>query len=251
MPSWAWRLGFVVAFIAGLLIFFLRTHVTETPEYQHIKSHEKLRFPFFEALKNAPFAIIGVIGIAWLTGIMTFGTYVFTATYLHTYFNISLTLATLIITLSLGVDALLEPFIAILADKIGLLRVIKFGMIALLLLSTPIFYLLAIGKVAFITVGMVLMSILIAITYAPLNAYMVSLFPHQYRYSGFGIAFNLGISLFGGTTPLVMMWLVNKTGNFLSPAWYYVFGAVIGLASLAVCEHGQRRATTLQPAQVY
>ncbi len=76
------------------------------------------------------------------------------------------------------------------------------------------------------------MSVLIAITYAPLNAYMVSLFPHQYRYSGFGVAFNIGVSLFGGTTPLVMLWLVNKTNNFISPAWYYMFGAIIGLASL-------------------
>lgn len=251
MPDWAWRLGFAVALMAGILIFFLRIHVAETPEYLKIKPNEKLKFPFFEALKEAPLAITGVIGIAWLTGIMTFGTYVFTATYLHTYFNLSLSLATLIITLSLGVDALLEPFIAILADRIGLLQVIKLGMIALLFLSTPIFYLLSIGKVAFITVGMVLMSILIAITYAPLNAYMVSLFPHQYRYSGFGIAFNLGISLFGSTTPLVMMGLVNKTDNFLSPAWYYIFGAIVGLASLSVCEYARRKSTTLQSALIY
>ena len=181
---------------------------------------------------------------------MTFGTYVFTATYLHSYFNVSLSLAALIITLSLAIDALLEPFIAMLADRVGLVRVIKFGMTAMLLLSGPVFYLLSTGSVGLIIAGMVLMSILIAITYAPLNAYMVSLFPHQYRYSGFGVAFNIGISLFGGTTPLMMMWLVNKTGDFIAPAWYYVFGAIIGLASLAVCEHGQRKAAVPQSALV-
>jgi len=251
MPDWAWRLSFAVALIAGLLIFFLRIHVTETPEYQYIKSNEKHKFPFSAALKEAPYAILGVIGIAWLTGIMTFGTYVFTVTYLHTYFNVSLSLATLIITLSLGCDALLEPFIAILADRIGLLRVIKFGMIALLFLSIPIFYLLSLGNVVLITIGMVLMAILIAITYAPLNAYMVLLFPHQYRYSGFGVAFNVGISLFGGTTPLVMLWLINKTGNFISPAWYYVFGAIIGLVSLVVCEHSRSRVPATQSVLTY
>lgn len=75
MPDWAWRLGFAVALIAGILIFFLRIHVAETPEYLKIKSNEKLKLPFFEALKEAPLAITGVIGIAWLTGVMTFGTY--------------------------------------------------------------------------------------------------------------------------------------------------------------------------------
>ena len=250
MPAWGWRLGFAIALLAGILIFYLRTHVTETPEYRQIAPHEKTGLPFVTAIKEAPHAVIGVIGIAWLVGIMTFGTYVFTATYLHSYFNVSLSLAALIITLSLAIDASLEPFIAILADRVGLVRVIKFGMTAMLLLSGPVFYLLSTGSVALIIAGMVLMSILIAITYAPLNAYMVSLFPHQYRYSGFGVAFNIGISLFGGTTPLMMMWLVNKTGDFTAPAWYYVFGAIIGLASLAVCEHGQRKAAVPQSALV-
>ncbi|OCH99148.1 MFS transporter [Legionella jamestowniensis] len=251
MPTWGWRIGFGVALIAGILIFYLRTHVAETPEYQRITQYDKTRLPFLTALKETPLAVIGIIGIAWLVSIMTFGTYVFTATYLHSYFHVSLGLATLIITLSLAVDATLEPFIAFLADRIGLLRVIRFGMIAMLFFSIPIFSLLSTGNIGLIAIGLVFMSVLIAITYAPLNAYMVSLFPHQYRYSGFGVAFNVGISLFGGTTPLVLMWLVNKTGNFISPAWYYMFGAIIGLVSLLVCEYSRKRSINLQSAMAY
>ncbi|MCZ4721599.1 MFS transporter [Legionella pneumophila] len=251
MPDWGWRIGFGLALIAGILIFYLRTHVAETPEYENIAQHDKRRLPFLAALKEAPLAVVGIIGIAWLVSIMTFGTYVFTATYLHSYFHISLGLATLIITIALAVDATLEPFIALLADRIGLLKVIRLGMVAMLFLSIPIFFLLATGNVGLIVMGLVFMSILIAITYAPLNAYMVSLFPHQYRYSGFGVAFNVGISLFGGTTPIVMMCLVNSTSNFISPAWYYMFGAIIGLASIMVCEQGRRRLIRLQSALVY
>ncbi|WP_262055388.1 MFS transporter, partial [Legionella pneumophila] len=207
MPDWGWRIGFGLALIAGILIFYLRTHVAETPEYENIAQHDKRRLPFLAALKEAPLAVVGIIGIAWLVSIMTFGTYVFTATYVHSYFHISLGFATLIITLALAVDATLEPFIALLADRIGLLKVIRLGMVAMLFLSIPIFFLLATGNVVLITMALIFMSILIAITYAPLNAYMVTLFPHQYRYSGFGVAFNMGISLFGGTTPIVMLWL--------------------------------------------
>jgi MHS family proline/betaine transporter-like MFS transporter len=95
------------------------------------------------------------------------------------------------------------------------------------------------------------MSLLIAITCAPLNAYMVSLFPHQYRYSAFGVSFHIGISLFGGTAPLIMMWLVNKTDNFIAPAWYYVFGAIIGFISLALCEKGRYKANVTQSVLAY
>ncbi len=251
MPDWGWRIGFGLALIAGILIFYLRAHVAETPEYEHIAQHDKRSLPFLAALKEAPLAVVGIIGIAWLVSIMTFGTYVFTATYLHSYFHISLGLATLIITLALAVDATLEPFIALLADKIGLLKVVRLGMVGMLLLSIPIFILLATANVVLISMGLVFMSILIAITYAPLNAYMVSLFPHQYRYSGFGVAFNVGISLFGGTTPIVMMWLVNTTNNFISPAWYYMFGAIIGLVSIMICEQGRRKLIPVEPALAY
>jgi len=251
MPDWGWRIGFGLALIAGILIFYLRAHVAETPEYEHIAQHDKRSLPFLAALKEAPLAVVGIIGIAWLVSIMTFGTYVFTATYLHSYFHISLGLATLIITLALAVDATLEPFIALLADKIGLLKVVRWGMVGMLLLSIPIFILLATGNVVLIAIGLVFMSILIAITYAPLNAYMVSLFPHQYRYSGFGVAFNVGISLFGGTTPIVMMWLVNTTNNYISPAWYYMFGAIIGLCSIMICEQGRRKLIPVESALAY
>ncbi len=240
MPEWGWRLGFALALIAGIVIFYLRMHVSETPTYQQINHQDKPILPFLAAIKTAPYAFVGVIGIAWLVGIMTFGTYVFAPTYLHTYFNLSLSAATLITTLALAVDASLEPFMAMWADKVGYLRVATIGIVFMLLLSLPIFYLLSSGNVLLITFGMVLMSVLIAISFAPMNAYMVELFPEACRYSGFGVAFHIGISLFGGTTPLVLMWLVDRTGNFIAPAYYYILGALIGLGSLAVCEYGRR-----------
>ncbi|MBY0378558.1 MAG: MFS transporter, partial [Gammaproteobacteria bacterium] len=131
---------------------------------------------------------------------------------------------------------------------IGFLKVIRFGMAAMLLLSIPVFYLLSTGTIGWISLGMVLMSIAIAITYAPMNAYMISLFPPHYRYSGLGVAFHLGISLLGGTAPLVMMWLLNKTGNLIAPAWYYVFGTIIGFLSLALCELSRSRIGAQQSA---
>ncbi|HVT62403.1 MAG TPA: MFS transporter [Legionellaceae bacterium] len=245
MPAWGWRLGFAIALIAGIIIFYLRLYVSETPTYQKIHSVDKPKLPILAAIKEAPFAFIGVIGLAWLIGIMTYGTYVFSTGYLHTYFNLSLNTATVIVTLSLAVDALLEPFMAMLADRIGHLRVITIGVVLMLLLSFPVFYLLASGHMVWITIGMVLMSILIATAFAPINAYMIELFPETCRYSGFGVAFHIGISLFGGTTPLVLMWLVKQTDNLMAPAYYYIWGTLVCLSSLVICEYGRNKMADL------
>ncbi len=56
-----------------------------------------------------------------------------------------------------------------------------------------------------------------------------ALFYTPVRYSALSIAFNVSVSLFGGTTPLVTAWLVERTGDPLVPAYYLMGAAVIGL----------------------
>ena len=245
MPDWAWRLGFAFALIAGSIIFYLRHSVSETPVYEQINALDKPKRPFLAAVKAVPYAVCGVVGLGWLIGIMTFGTYVFVPTFLHRYLHFSLSSATLITSFALAVDALIEPLMAMWADKVGHVRVMIFGIVLMLLLSFPVFYLLASGHAVWVMLGMVLMSILIATAFAPMNAYMVALFPEACRYSGFGVAFHMGISLFGSATPFVLLWLINQTGEITAPAYYYMAGALLGLVSLAMCEYGRQKQSQL------
>ena len=241
MPSWGWRLGFALSLLAGILIFYLRRHVVETPDYHQITAEQKPQKPFFTAVKEAPYAVFGVMGIASFVGLISVGLYVFMATFLNQYVHVPLSTATLIVTIALIVDVTLEPFIALWADKIGCLRVTRLGMIAILLFSVPIFYLFTTGNIMLVTLGVIMLSMLLALTYAPLNAYMVELFPPAYRYSGFGVSFHIGNALFSGTTPLVMIMFIHYTDSLVGPAFYYMIGAMIGLTSLFVCECGRRK----------
>lgn len=241
MPDWAWRLGFVLSSCLGFIIFTLRRSLIETPLYQHINEQSKPRLPIWTALRNTPQAMFGVVGLACLVGVVTFGTYVFMSSYLHRYFEFSLSQATLIVTMALAVDAVVEPLMAILADRVGHVKILVLGMGLIILSSLPIFYLITSGSIIWVSIGMALMSLLIAIAFAPMNAYMVMLFPGAYRYSGFGVAFHVGISIFGGTAPLVLMWWVEKTGNLMSPAYYFILSASVGLAALLLCERSRKK----------
>lgn len=51
------------------------------------------------------------------------------------------------------------------------------------------------------------------------------------RYGALSIAYNLSVSLFGGTTPLFASGLVEATGNNMVPAYYLMAAGVIGLIS--------------------
>ena len=52
----------------------------------------------------------------------------------------------------------------------------------------------------------------------------VELIPSAVRCTGLAFAYNASIGFFGGTTPLISAWLINSTGDPISPA-YWVSGA--------------------------
>ncbi len=63
-----------------------------------------------------------------------------------------------------------------------------------------------------------------------------SLWPHLFerrvRYTGMAIGYNVGTVLAGGTAPYIAAFLVQRTGNLLSPAFFVMVVCVIGICSL-------------------
>jgi MHS family proline/betaine transporter-like MFS transporter len=60
---------------------------------------------------------------------------------------------------------------------------------------------------------------------------VVEMFPARTRVTGATMSFNIGYTLFGGTAPFVGTWLLLRTADNLSPAYYIV--AVSALALFA------------------
>ncbi len=233
LPISIWRIPFLIAIVGGILIYNVRKNLIETPEYSHLKG-KKNKTTFLTAIKKSPKSVFITILIAWFVGIITFGSYVYSITYITQYSNISLSTAIVIVSIAILLDALLEPPIALLADKFGGKIISICGMFGFAIFSTLIFKLLSSGDVILVMVGMCCCSCLIALTYAPLNTILVRLFPPEYRYSGFGVSFNLSIAIFGGTTPLFLAWLTYQMKLITAPAIYYMFGSIIGLLGMTM-----------------
>jgi hypothetical protein len=60
-------------------------------------------------------------------------------------------------------------------------------------------------------------------------AAVAEIFPNAVRCSGFAIAYAVSVSVFGGTTQYVIAWLIHRTGDPLSPAYYVIFTSLISL----------------------
>jgi MHS family proline/betaine transporter-like MFS transporter len=61
----------------------------------------------------------------------------------------------------------------------------------------------------------------------------VELFPERDRLSGYSVAFNLGLGVFGGMTPMIAASLIALTGAPTAPAVYLSITALLAVAALA------------------
>ena len=65
----------------------------------------------------------------------------------------------------------------------------------------------------------------------PISTAVAEQFPVGVRSTGLAIAYNMAVMLFGGFAQFIVTWLVEKTGSPIAPAYYVMFGAVIGLVA--------------------
>ncbi len=76
------------------------------------------------------------------------------------------------------------------------------------------------------------MCVLSAMTYAPVAAFMVELFPTRVRYTSMSVPYHIGTGYFGGFLPFVSQYMVVKSGDPFAGLYYTL--SVVALA-LVIC----------------
>jgi MHS family proline/betaine transporter-like MFS transporter len=56
--------------------------------------------------------------------------------------------------------------------------------------------------------------------------------PQNVRVSAFSISYSMCLALFGGTTPLVAAYLLERTADDYSPVWYLIGLSVVSLIAV-------------------
>jgi MHS family proline/betaine transporter-like MFS transporter len=68
----------------------------------------------------------------------------------------------------------------------------------------------------------------------------VELFPAVDRLSGYSVAYNLGLGVVGGATPMLATWFIEITGEPTAPAFLLAAMALVAFAVLLWMHDGSR-----------
>ncbi|MFA9473661.1 MAG: MFS transporter [Filomicrobium sp.] len=113
------------------------------------------------------------------------------------------------------------------------------------MLAWPLWWPMHHQSFALILAGQIGFAILFGAGYAALSAVMVEILPTGVRFSASAVGYNFCMGLFGGTTPLVATYLVERTADDFTPAYYLMAAAAISL--IATIQLPETAGKPLQP----
>jgi MHS family proline/betaine transporter-like MFS transporter len=230
--SWGWRVAFITGMAIGVVVFLIRRRLP--PEDVVLDAEEARKAPIVEAFQTQWQTILKVIGLNLVSGIGFYLCFVYVATWLRQIDDISTPLALALNSMALFVLMILTPLMGMLSDRIGRKPLLLLGTGGFALLSVPIFALMSMATIPAIIVAQVLFAALMSCFTGPSPAFMVEAFPKHVRCSGLSVGYNLALSIFGGTVPVVAVFLISRTDDILSPAYYLAAAGAVSFAMAAI-----------------
>ncbi len=235
--DWGWRIPFLIGILIGPVGLYIRSSLPET-----IEKHE-VHASGIAVLRNlfAKSSLPIVLGILCIVG-PTISTYV--SSYMTTY-----AITTLKLPADVGLLATLCGYIASLAgvplgawaaDRIGTKISILVPRILFVLVVYQAYVLMtakgsSVETLLIVNIGL---NFILALANGGLYALLTQAFPKAVRSSGLAIAYSVSVTVFGGSTQVVVAWLINTLQDPLVPAWYQIGANIISiLAVMFVVTH--------------
>ena len=227
LHTWGWRIPFVLGSLLGILGYFLRRGIVESPAFTRILQEQTVaRIPVKDLFQSHGRAILVGVGlIASAATMVSF--YLFLTPYASRHLNLSegsIYLVSTAIMLGLSLMTLLSGW---LSDYLGRRRMLFAGGLLMLLVAWPAFNALQDGQLWLVALLTLLPA---AIGNGCYEAALVELFDTRVRYTGVAVSLNIGVCVFGGGTPYVLE-LLSQMGYDKGPLLLMMTAAVIAMAS--------------------
>ena len=237
MLNWGWRLPFLLGVPLAMVTLYMRLRIDESPAFEGLEQlseipeseHSNGWRQFKQTVtsqRNGLLICMGLVLAENVTNYMLTG-------YLPTYFKQvgrisgSRGLTMIVVALVFMLVAVLP--LARLSDRIGRKPILWTGSALLIVGSVPAFLLIRQGaNYPLRLLGVLLIGVMLLCFYSTTPSTLPALFPTRVRYFAVAIGFNISVSAFGGTTPLVAETLVSGTGNVMLPAYLLMGAGVIG-----------------------
>lgn len=228
--DFAWRFAFILGGVMGLIGFYLRLRVSETPIFVLLAEKKKtLKAPFIHVLKTAKTSMLVTVVLGACASSVVYLIKTYITIYHCNVLNYDGTIAKLYLAYASIIMMIFMPISGHVADSIGRFRMIRLAALAIFVFAFPCFYLLSCEGVWQQLTSLTILAILGGSIAGTAYIFIISLFTPEQRFSGVAFSYNLGIAMCGGTSAAISRWLLEITGQYYAPAYYIMFTSSVFL----------------------
>ncbi|WP_253308473.1 MFS transporter [Rickettsia endosymbiont of Orchestes rusci] len=240
--DFAWRFAFLLGGFMGLAGFYLRLRVAETPIFIMLEKKKKvLKAPFSNVVRTAWKSMFITICVAAIASSIMYLVKTYINVFYHNVMHYDNTLALSYLAYSSFVAMVAMPLAGGTADIIGKFRMLVLASIAILILILPTMLFMSSEKLWQQIAALTVLGTLAGTIAGTAYIFVISLFTPEQKFSGVAFSYNFGVAIFGGTSPIISRWLVEKTELFYAPAFYIMIIASIFLIIMYLMRNIVRR----------
>ena len=242
LVDWGWRIPYVFGLLVGPVGLYIRARMSETPEF--LAAEKPAAVPISTLLDEHPDSFLLALGAAIVSNssyylLLYIPTYGVKTLHLPPYTGFA---ATLVGGVMLAVFSVVAGYYSdIIKPRARIMLITAWGF---LLASYPCFWLMdRYPSLATAMFAVGFLNLIKAGYSGVLPSVLAEQFPVETRAIGMALAFSISVTIFGGFAPFTATWLIAKTGDPLSPAYYLMVTAFMSIVALMIIE---RRSKALE-----
>ncbi|MCB1748684.1 MAG: MFS transporter [Gammaproteobacteria bacterium] len=240
--AWAWRVPFLVGAVLGIIGVIYNRHL---PHSDHFREHEQSRdetSPLVEAFTVSLGTTLRATAFASVYGMVFYFALVYLPTWASEQAGYDLDLAMRVNVVATAVLLVLIPLSAWVSDHlVRRTRLIGLAMAGIAVAGYPLFQAMASGgSLAALVVSQGIFALLLALPLGAAPAMFVEMFPERDRLSGYSVAYNLGLGVVGGATPMIATAIIKWSGSGAAAGLLLVGAAGVGLLAVTLIRDRSR-----------
>jgi MHS family proline/betaine transporter-like MFS transporter len=236
LSAWAWRLPFLAGALLGTTAILIRRNLHTSERFAAHHAAREPTSPLLQAFTTNRRETLLAIAFASAYGACFYVAFVYLPEWLSGQGlmprNTALTINTAMTLLVIPA----MPLTAMVGDRLLPRRTwVGLSLLVLAVCAWPLYawMIAADGSTVSVVVATAVTFALLSVPLGSAPALFVEMFPESDRLSGYSVAFNIGLGVVGGTTPMVATGLIAATGIVTVPALYMTATAILAVVALA------------------
>ncbi len=231
MIQWGWRIPFLIGAPLGLVGYLIRKSLLESEKFEIAKQKNLLiRIPLISLIKEHRKNFMSLMCLYIFSSVSFYINFIYLGSYSVNAHKLTETSTLYVNSFATLIYAITIPVFGLFSDYFGKKLIMTGACMLMISCIYPLFLFILNGSVGAQLFGQSLISIMIGMFVGPLAMLSADFFPTEVRCTGVGMSLNISTAIFGGTTPLVCVWLAAISNNPITPVYYLIGSAVIALA---------------------